>query len=300
VTDRLIDISESGAVLSLENGLLSIRPSGQPKQVVPLDEIGALVTSHRDVVFTQSLLAALGKSGVTVICCDERHHPASMLLPLDCHYSQVERFRSQAEAKLPIKKRIWQEIVWAKLEMQGTVLRLLSGDDAGLPQLARRVGSGDPTNLEATAAQRYWPRLFRDAAFRRGNEDDKRNAMLNYGYAVLRAVTARAVCASGLHPSFGVNHRNRYNAFCLADDLMEPARPLIDYRVVDLCRDWRPDQWDLNKTAKLALLAAVAGRYESNGEQRTLFDITARRAQNLAAVLMGEKRSMDCEAIGIA
>jgi CRISPR-associated protein Cas1 len=300
VTDHLIDISESGAVLSLENGLLAIRPSGQPKQIVPLGEIAALVTSHRGVVFTQSALAALGKAGVTVICCDERHHPASMLLPLDCHYSQAERFRAQADAKLPVKKRIWQEIVRAKLEMQGRVLRRLNGDDAGLPQLARRVRSGDPANLEATAAQRYWPRLFRDSSFRRGNEGDKRNAMLNYGYAVLRAVTARAVCASGLHPSFGVNHRNRYNAFCLADDLMEPARPLIDHRVVDLCRDWRPDQWELNKTAKLALLAAVAGRYESNGEERTLFDITARRAQCLTAVLMGEKRSMDCEAIGIA
>lgn len=300
MSDRLIDISESGAVLSLEDGLLAIRPSGQPKQVVPLSEIGALVTSHRNVVFTQSLLAALGKSGVTVVCCDERHHPASMLLPLDSHFTQAERFRAQADATQPMKKRIWQEIVRAKLEMQARVLLLLHGADAGLPQLARRVRSGDPDNIEATAAQRYWPLLFGDTAFRRGNEQDKRNAMLNYGYAVLRAVTARAICASGLHPSFGVNHRNRYNAFCLADDLMEQARPLVDYRVADLCRGWPPGEWGLNKTAKLTLLAAVGGRYESNGEQRTLFDVTARRAQNLAAVFMGERRSLDCGAIGIS
>ena len=226
MNDRLIDISESAAVLTLENGLLVIHPDGKPKETVPIDEIAAIVTSHRGVVFTQSLVAALGKAGTVLICCDERHLPSSMLLPVESHYTQAERFRAQAEARLPVKKRIWQELVRAKLGMQGEVLRLLHGEDAGMAEMARRVRSGDPDNLEATAAQRYWPRLFGGAAFRRGNAGDQRNGMLDYGYAVLRAVTARGICASGLHPSLGVNHRNRYNAFCLADDLMEPLRPL--------------------------------------------------------------------------
>jgi CRISPR-associated protein Cas1 len=299
MTDRLIDISEAPAFLSLENGLLAIQPRDQPKQTVPLSDVAAIVTSHREVVFTQSLAAALGKAGVMLICCDERHHPACMLLPIEGHFSQAERFQAQADAGLPVKKRVWRELVREKIQMQGEVLRLLHGDAAGLPAMAPRVRSGDPDNLEATAAQRYWPRLFADGGFRRGNQDDPRNAMLNYGYAVLRAIVARAVCACGLHPTLGVNHRNRYNAFCLADDLMEPLRPLVDYSVARLCRAASPEECRLDKATKHALLEAMASRYVSDGESRSLFDIITRRARALVSVFLGERRGFECEPVGI-
>ena len=274
MTDRLLDFSESPASLNTENGLLVIRLPDRPVQTVPLADIGALVASHRQVVFTQNLVAALAKAGAPLICCDERHHPAAMLLPLEGHSTQAERFQAQASAALPVKKRLWKEIVALKIQMQGSALRRLHGEDGGILPLARKVRSGDPDNLEAVAAQRYWSRIMGDPEFRRGKEEDPRNWMLNYGYAIVRATVARALCAGGLHPSLGVNHRNRYNAFCLADDLMEPMRPLVDHRVVLLCRELPRQDWEVNKQTKAALLAALTARYTTGGEQHTLFNIT--------------------------
>lgn len=299
MTDRLLDFSESPAALSTENGLLVVRVLGRRTDTVPLADIAAVVTSHRQVVLTQNLIAELGKAGAVLICCDERHHPVSMLLPLEGHHAQAERFRAQAAVSAPIKKRVWQELIREKLEMQSAVLHSLQGDDGGIGALAPRVRSGDPENIEATAAHRYWPRLFGDSSFRRGDPQDGRNALLNYGYSLLRALTARAICAAGLHPSLGVHHSNRYNAFGLADDLMEPLRPLMDCRVAEICRDWLPDQWVVNKTAKLALLSVVAGRYVTGGESRTLFDIVSRRAQRLALLFLGQARKLDYEPIEI-
>lgn len=297
MTNRLLDFADSPASLSLENGLLVIVQAEKPRQTVPVSDIAAIVASHRQVLFTQSLVAALGAAGAILVCCDERHHPVSMLLPVEGHSTQTERFQAQASAGAPVKKRVWQELVREKLRMQGEVLRRLRGEDGGIGAMAAKVRSGDPENLEASGAQRYWPRLFGDTGFRRGNDAEPRNGLLNYGYAILRAITARAVCAAGLHPSLGVNHSNRYNAFCLADDLMEPLRPLIDLRVAELCQDWTPEQWPLNKTSKLALLSAAAARYAVEGERRTLFDIQARRASRLAAVLTGAEEAFRCEQI---
>jgi CRISPR-associated protein Cas1 len=295
MTDRLLDFSESPASLSTENGLLVIRLPGQPPQTVPIADVGALVASHRQVVFTQNLVAALAREGAPLICCDERHLPAAMLLPLDAHFAQAERFQAQAAASLPARKRLWKEIVSLKIVMQARALLRLNGEDAGVLPLARKVRSGDPDNLEAVAAQRYWPRVFGDPQFRRGNGEDPRNAMLNYGYAVVRAAVARAICASGLHPSLGVNHRNRYNAFCLADDLMEPLRPLVDERVVRMCRGLAETDWGVSKQTKPALLNCLAARYLTGGEKRTLFDIAGRWAQNLASVYLGQRQEIGCE-----
>ncbi|MFB3829162.1 MAG: type II CRISPR-associated endonuclease Cas1 [Bryobacteraceae bacterium] len=296
MTNRLLDFADNPAHLSTENGLLVIHKPDQCRQTVPLTDIAAVVTSHRQVTLTQNLLAALGAAGVILICCDERHVPASMLLPLDAHFGQAGRFQTQATASLPLKKRIWRELVRAKIRAQARTLRRLGLPDPGLEPLSRRVRSGDPGNVEATAALRYWPRVF-GQQFRRSNDADPRNALLNYGYAILRGVTARAVCAAGLHPSLGLNHRNKYNPFCLADDLMEPLRPLIDYSVVQFCCDSPREHWQLNRTAKLMLMGAVAGRYGFAGERRTLFDIVGIWAQRLTAVLEGRSRKLGCEPI---
>lgn len=285
MTDRILDFAGSAATLSLREGLLVITRAGMEAQTVPLSDIAVIMVSHPQVVFTQALVAALAQAGGVLVCCDQRHHPAAMLLPLEAHFIQAERFRKQASASLPAQKRMWKELVRAKIEAQGAVLAELHGQDRGLRELSRRVRSGDSGNLESVAAQRYWPQLFADAGFRRGNEADPRNSLLNYGYAVMRAATARAVCAAGLHPSLGVHHANRYNAFCLADDLMEPLRPLVDRTVATWCAGREASAWGLDKTAKSELIASVTARYRVAGESRTLFDILTRTTQALATAL---------------
>lgn len=274
MTDRILDFADEGACLSTENGLLVVIREGKARETVPLEDIAAVVASNRQVVFTQSLLAAMAQAGAILVCSDARHHPVSMLMPLEGHSSQTERFLAQAAAPAA-----------------------LYGEDAGLKPLAARVRSGDAGNAESVAAQRYWPRLFADPKFRRGNDADGRNGMLNYGYAIVRAVAARAVCGAGLHPSLGVSHHNRSNAFCLADDLMEPLRPLVDRSVVLLCRDLPSGQWEVNKTFKQWILAYLTGRFLVAGERRTLFDAMARRAARLAAVFTRQEKDFVWEEI---
>ncbi len=287
MTNRIADFSQEPAFLSLRDGLMVIARASSEILTVPLQDIAVVVASHREVVFTQSLLAALAQNGASVVCCDERHRPVAMLLPLEAHATQAERFRLQAAASAPTRKRLWREIVRAKIRAQSALLLRLYAEDAGLAPLASKVRSGDAGNAEATAALRYWPRLFADPAFRRNREEDLRNALLNYGYAILRACCARAVCAAGLHPSLGLHHANRYNAFALADDLMEPCRPLIDAAVAAFCKDTPQSQWAVSKTSKSVLISAVIRRYSVGGEYRTLFDILARAASALAQSLTG-------------
>ncbi len=275
-------------MLSLRDGLLVISRSGCQERI-PVKDIAVILASHRQVTFTQAVVAELAREGGVLVCCDHRHHPAAMLLPLERHHHQADRFRRQASASLPTRKRIWKEIVRAKIRAQGENLKVLRGQDYGLAELSRRVRSGDSGNHEAIAAQRYWPRLFADKAYRRGNDADGRNALLNYGYAVIRAMAARAVCAAGLHPSLGVHHKNRSNAFCLADDLMEPCRPLVDSVVAGIVLRSVPEQWHLTRENKETVLECAIGRYRVGDESRTLFDILARTAQELAAALTGER-----------
>ena len=180
--------------------------------------------------YTQAVFLELLSAGATVMVTGCDHLPVGMMLPLDAHHVQTERHRAQVEASEPTKKRVWQALIRAKIAQQGAVLTHFTGKHWGLAPMARRVRSGDPGNLEAQAAQRYWPRLF-GAGFRRDRHADGVNALLNYGYAVVRAAATRAIVASGLIPSLGVFRSNRSNPFCLADDLLEPFRPYVDWRV---------------------------------------------------------------------
>ena len=183
--------------------------------------------------YTHAVFVTLLEAGATVLVTGHDHLPAGLMLPLDAHHVQTERHRAQVAASVPVRKRIWQTIVQAKIRQQAIVLEHFTGSHGGLAPMARRVRSGDIDNLEAQAAQRYWPRLF-GKAFRRQRGEEGVNALLNYGYAVVRAAVARSVVASGLIPSLGVHHRHRGNPFCLADDLFEPYRPYVDWRVRQL------------------------------------------------------------------
>ena len=290
MTDRILDVAERPARLRVENGLLVIEPDNADKTTLPLTDIAVLIVSHPQVSYTQAVLAGLARAGAAFVACDERHMPAAMLLPLERHSTQGERFQEQADAPLPTKKRLWQQIVQAKLRAQARVLANHAGGDHGLAAMAERVRSGDPENLEARAAQRYWPALF-GPDFRRNPDLEDQNAFLNYGYGVLRATVARAICSAGLHPCLGLHHHNRYDAFRLADDLMEPYRPLVDRAVFEWVKA-TGQVYPVDKHAKNALLLALTERIEQEGESRTLFDLLSRSAASLAAVFMGERKDL--------
>jgi CRISPR-associated endonuclease Cas1 subtype II len=243
----------------------------------------------------------MAEAGAIVVTIDNHFLPVSMTLPLQAHSLQTERLAAQAGLKTVTRKRLWRQIVQAKIRAQGSLLKELQGSDGGLIATAARVRSGDPDNLEAQAARRYWGLVFGEPEngkprFRRGADPlesgPDQNRHLDYGYTVLRASVARALCASGLHPSIGLRHHNRYDPFCLAADLMEPFRPLIDRRVVS----WivhNPPSDPLNAIAKKWLIEAVTMRYWVNREERALSDILFRVAGSLAAVLAGSLERLD-------
>lgn len=185
------------------------------EQTVPLEDIAVIVAAHPQVTFTLAVAAGLARYGGLLVTCDEKRQPAAMMLPLATHHLQTERYGAQAQLRAPVRKRLWQQIVRAKIAAQGRLLEEKIGKDCGLGMMAGRVRSGDPDNLEARAARIYWPALLGES-FRRSPEGDGPNPLLNYGYAVLRATVARAICAAGLHPTFGLHHRNRYDTFCLS------------------------------------------------------------------------------------
>jgi CRISPR-associated protein Cas1 len=188
----------------------------------------------------------------------------------------------------PLRKRLWKKVIQSKIRAQGLLLRELQGDDGGLVPMAARVLSGDKGNLESNAARRYWPLIFGNPKFRRGGMGPDQNRHLDYGYTVLRALTARALCAAGLHPSIGIWHENRYDAFSLAADVMEPFRPVVDRRVFEWIQE-NPADGPLDRNARGWLLGIVTDRYLHDGEQRSLSDLLARTADGLARAICGEE-----------
>lgn len=318
MTERILDFSERPARLNVRNGLLVIdvgersplpqegeglpyenngrdpesglRARSTPEQTIPLADIAVLIAAHPQISFSHAVLAGLAEAGGMFIACNQKRMPCAMLLPLENHSTQTERFQAQANLPLPDRKRLWQQIVKAKIRAQARLLKERTEQDWGLEMLAASVRSGDPQNIEARAARIYWRNLFGEENFRRNPEGEGLNPALNYGYAILRAVTARALCAAGLHPSLGIHHHNRYDAFCLADDLMEPFRPIVD-RVVAEISERSESGPELDRETKRAILEALLARFAADGESRTLFDWTSRTAQSLAsAIESGDKK----------
>lgn len=233
---KTVEFSTPGTRLSVSHRQLVIERPDQPKATLPIEDLGVIIVDDVRASYTQAVFMELLEAGATVVITGHDHLPAGIMLPLDAHHVQTERHRAQVEASEPVKKRAWQALIRGKISQQAAMLEHFNGEDGGLRSMSRRVRSGDPDNLEAQAAQRYWPRLF-GKEFRRDREVGGVNALLNYGYAIVRAATARCIVASGLIPSLGVFHRNRSNPFCLADDLLEPYRPFVDWRVKRLVDD---------------------------------------------------------------
>ena len=233
--DQIIDISNDGRHLSRDRGFLKVEEDGREVGRVPLDQITAVIVHAHGITWTSSLLVELAEHGAMLVLCAANHQPRALLLPLQGHHGQGARMRAQWSARTPLIKQAWKQIVTAKVNMQAATLAAFGHPAARLEQMVRQIKSGDPTNIEAQAARYYWPLLMgRD--FRRDAKVPDINGLLNYGYTVLRAATARAVVAAGLHPTIGVHHHNRSNAFALADDLMEPFRPLVDATAHNIAR----------------------------------------------------------------
>ncbi len=292
MTDRILDFAGGAAYLHLQNDQLIVERKDWPDVSTPIAEIAAIILAHPQASASQPLLARLMSLGGAVIVCDDRSLPVGMMLPLAGHTTQTERLAAQAAAPLPLKKRLWKQIVQTKIRAQSELLHQLHGADHGLVEIARTVQAGDASNREAVAARRYWPALFGDSTFRRRFDAPDANRLLNYGYAVLRAVVGRAVCAAGLHPSLGLHHHNRYNAYCLADDLMEPYRPLVDAAVVEHVGAVGHDA-PLDRAGKESLLGAILRRYCADGEVRTVFDLCSRTAVSLARAYLKQSDRLD-------
>lgn len=282
MTERILDFSEDSAELGVSLQRLLVK-RGEEELTIPLEEIGVLIAAHPRLHFSLSALTGICAHGGILVLCNEKRMPVGMVLPLDTHYLQTERLAAQVSASVPCKKQLWKQVIRAKVTGQGSTLQLLKGDDAGLISLAKAVRSGDPANVEGQASRRYWTALFGED-FLRDPEEAGVNSMLNYGYAVLRAIVARAICAAGLHPSMGLHHHNRYNPFCLADDLMEPYRPVVD-RIVFKASGGSTAGLLLSKDEKRKLLQGLAdARCEICGESKGLFDAAQKTASSLAAV----------------
>jgi len=229
---RIVDVSENGRFISKSRGFITIKQGDEFFGEVPLDDIGVLMISAFGATCTKEALVSLAERGAVTVLCGSKGMPSAMVLPVKANYETALRVRLQSLASQPLKKRLWQSIVKAKLIHQSEVLRFYEKNDKAnqISVHAQKVQSGDPQNREASGARVYWKTLFGED-FSRHPDGVWPNALLNYGYALLRACTARVICAAGLNPIFGIHHENSTNPFPLADDIMEPYRPLVDFYV---------------------------------------------------------------------
>ncbi len=276
--ERIIDITSDGLYLSTQRGFLTVNEGQNERGRVALDDIGAVIAHAHGLTWSNNLFVKLAERNVPVVLCAANHAPVTCLWPLQGHHRQAARMRTQAQASKPLKKRLWQQIVVAKITMQMAILLSVGKKAKALERLASTVRSGDPDNVEAQAARYYWP-LLMGRSFRRDIKAEGTNAMLNYGYTVLRAVVLRAICGAGLHPTLGLHHENQANAFALADDLMEPYRPLVDRTVYNLIKQGLVD---IDSDVKAALAALSTFDLETDEGMSPLTVHASRLAHSLA------------------
>ena len=259
----------------------------------PIEDIGVVVLDHQQITITSGVLDALLENNCAVITCDSRSMPVGLLLPLVGNATQNERFRCQLNASLPLRKQLWQQTIQYKIKNQSAALKRCSKSETKCMQVwAGEVRSGDPDNLEARAAQYYWKNLFPHIdGFVRDREGESPNHLLNYGYAILRAIVARSLVASGLLPTLGIHHHNRYNAYCLADDIMEPYRPYVDLLVFDITQQYGVDI-ELSKDIKAELLSIPILDVNINGKRSPSMIAVSQTTASLYRCFDGEIRKI--------
>ena len=262
-------------------------------KTIPIEDIGVVVLDHKQITITQGLMEALLENHCAVITCDKSHLPVGLMLPLCGNTTQNERFRCQLDASLPLKKQLWQQTVQAKIGNQAVVLEKCRGTEVGnMQKWQKEVRSGDPDNLEGRAAAYYWKNMFPGVDdFTREREGVSPNNLLNYGYAILRAIVARALVASGMLPTLGIHHHNRYNAYCLADDIMEPYRPYVDELVVNYTdENGCPDE--ITSDIKKVMLSIPVLDVRINGQRSPLMLAAGQSAASLYRCFTGESRKI--------
>ncbi|MFV3075065.1 type II CRISPR-associated endonuclease Cas1 [Niveispirillum fermenti] len=276
--ERIVDIATDGRHLSAHRGFMVVSEDRQEVGRIPLDDVAAVIVHAHGVTWTTSVLVALAERGAIMVVCGSNHAPVALCLPIDGHHAQNARFRAQWEAGRPLVKQLWRRVVVAKIDWQRAVLVAHDKPADAFDLLIRKVTSGDAGNVEAQAARRYWPLLMGED-FRRDREAADANAMLNYGYTVMRSLCARAAVAAGLHPSIGIHHANRGNAFTLADDLVEPFRPLVDALTLRLLDK---GVVSVDPVAKRAYASLIAFDLPGAGGTTTVTMAATRAAQSLA------------------
>ncbi len=261
-------------------------------RTIPIEDVGVVVLDHRQITITQGVMEKLLENNCAVITCDSRHLPVGLLLPLVGNTVQNERFRSQIDSSLPLRKQLWQQTIQAKIANQAAVLEYSTSRRHGnMLAWVSQVKSGDSDNVEARAATYYWKTIFPERPdFLRGQFEDDPNGLFNYGYAVLRAVVARSLVMSGLLPTLGIHHHNRYNAYCLADDIMEPYRPYVDRLVLDIIAE--DGTLSLTQSAKLRLLSIPVLDVEIDGHTSPLMVAVSTTTASLAKCFGGDLRKI--------
>lgn len=295
---RIVEVADDRRHLFVHRGFMVVRDTeDEHKELgqVPLDDIAALIANAHGLSYTNSLLVALAERGVPFVLCASNHNAVGMLLPIEGNFEQAHRIEAQIAAHQPTHKRLWAAVVRSKLEQQAAALDAAGAPTAPLTALASKVKSGDPENLEAQGARRYWTLLF-GTEFRRDQNAPGTNALLNYGYTVLRAATARAVIAAGLHPSIGLHHSHDNNAMRLVDDLMEPFRPLFDLKVWQL-RCNRED--DVNPDTKRAMVHTLYDDMQSDAGVTPVMACVQKLATSLAQVYIGQREKLDLPLPGL-
>ena len=295
---RIVEVADDRRHLSVSRGFMVVQDTDGERQElgqVPLDDIAALIANANGLSYTNNLLVALVERGVPFVLCAANHNAVGMLWCIDGNFQQAKRFDAQIRASKPTFKRLWAEIVRAKLEQQAAALEAVGAPAIPLSALVPKVRSGDPENVEAQGARRYWTLLFGES-FRRDREAKGVNSMLNYGYTVLRASVARAVIAAGLHPTLGLHHSNEGNAMRLVDDLMEPFRPVVDLKVWHLVRMGKAE---ITPETKRALVLTLYEDMQTDAGATPVIVCTQKLATSLAQVYLGERAKLDLPLPGL-
>ncbi len=263
----------------------------EAERTIPIEDIGVVILDNRRITITSGVMEALLENNCAVITCNQKSMPVGLLLPLCGNTTQNERFRSQLEASLPLRKQLWQQTIKQKILNQEYVLRTNTDKETNCMRVwSNDVRSGDPDNLEARAAAYYWKNLFINYPnFVRDREGTPPNNLLNYGYAILRAIIARALVGSGLLPTLGIHHHNRYNAYCLADDIMEPYRPYVDQLVLDIIQR-NLEISDITRDLKMQLLGIPMLDVVINGKRSPLMIAAQQTTASLARCFAGENK----------
>lgn len=280
-------------VLNKKDLQLVYTAKGGNSNTIPIEDVGFVVLDNKQLSLSHALISALIDNNAAIMITDEKHLPTGLLMSIYSHHAFTEKLYNQLESSQPLKKNLWQQTIVAKITNQAALLDELKISSGKLQQYIKQVNSGDTRNIEGRAAAYYWDNIFgKDAEFLRSRTGDFPNSLLNYGYAILLAIVARSLIASGLLPAFGIHHRNKYNPWCLASDIMEPYRPFVDRLILEILKEDEDLSDELNPTVKKRLLAIPALDIFIEGKRSPLMVGVQRTTASLASCFEGSSRKI--------